>query len=185
MDEILNRYYNDNAKRLHQMVDGILSNFGGISGKDKDDFYSLANEVFVDVMKRYDRLNPFDSFLYSCLSNRIKSEMTKRNREKRRADLMTVSLDMPVAENEDATIGDFLASDFDIETEVFGEMKENFSDRMICYLERLSALQREVLARIVEGEAPDEIRQELQISKKQYADCYAAIHSYRNVVVLL
>ena len=52
--DILDTYYADNAKKLHKTVDRILCKFGGLSSKDTDDFYSLANEVFVDVMKRYD-----------------------------------------------------------------------------------------------------------------------------------
>ena len=52
--DILNTYYADNAKKLHKAVDRILYRFGGLSGKDTDDFYSLANEVFTDVIKRYD-----------------------------------------------------------------------------------------------------------------------------------
>ena len=51
---ILEDYYSDNARKLHKVVDKILVKFGGLSDKDMDDFYSLANEVFVDVMKRYD-----------------------------------------------------------------------------------------------------------------------------------
>ena len=66
---ILDMYYADNAKKLHKAVDKILFKFGGLSDKDKDDFYSLANEVFVDVMRRYDNAQSFDGFLYSCLSN--------------------------------------------------------------------------------------------------------------------
>lgn len=81
MNQILIAYYADNAKKLHKVVNKILLKFGGLSDKDLDDFYSLANEVFVDVMRRYDGLQPFDAFLYSCLSNKIKTEMTRRNRE--------------------------------------------------------------------------------------------------------
>ena len=50
-ESILEDYYSDNARKLHKVVDKILVKFGGLSDKDKDDFYSLANEVFVDVMK--------------------------------------------------------------------------------------------------------------------------------------
>lgn len=82
--DILNTYYADNAKKLHKTVDRILCKFGGLSDKDTDDFYSLANEVFADVMKRYDYKQSFDGFLYSCLSNKIMTEITKRNREKRK-----------------------------------------------------------------------------------------------------
>lgn len=35
---ILDAYYADDAKKLHKMVDGILRKFGGLSGKDTDDF---------------------------------------------------------------------------------------------------------------------------------------------------
>ena len=54
MDQVLNTYYANNAKKLHSTVDKILLKFGGLSNKDLDDFYSLANEVFVDVLRRYD-----------------------------------------------------------------------------------------------------------------------------------
>lgn len=78
---LLEEYYAQNAKKIRNMVDKILSGFGGVTQKDYDDFYSLANEVFVDVLRRYDRKQRFESFLYSCLSNRIKTEVTRRNRE--------------------------------------------------------------------------------------------------------
>ena len=90
---ILDTYYADNARKLHRTVDKILVKFGGLSGKDMDDFYSLANEVFADVLKRYDHVQSFDGFLYTCLSNKIMTEITRRNREKRKADRMCTSLD--------------------------------------------------------------------------------------------
>ncbi len=184
MEQILNAYYVDNAKKLHKIVDEILSKFGGLSGKDMDDFYSLANEVFVDVMKRYDPSQSFDNFLYSCLLNRIKTEITKRNCEKRRADRMSVSIDAPVGDEESLTLGDLIADNFAIEREVFGVREEEYSRRMLLYLGRLSELQKEVLTLHAAGYLPGEIREELHIGKKQYADCCAAIHSYRNVSVL-
>lgn len=63
--DILDAYYADDAKKLHRMVDKILCKFGGLSSKDTDDFYSLANEVFVNVLKRYDHGQSFDGiFLF-------------------------------------------------------------------------------------------------------------------------
>lgn len=184
MEEILNEYYENNARKLHQMVDKILGRFGGLSDKDRDDFYSLANEVFADVMKRYDYSQPFASFLYSCLLNRIKTEMTGRNREKRRADRICVSIDAPAGEEEDVTIGDLIVSSFSVEREVFEGREEGYSRRMTTYLGRLSNLQREVLMLHSDGYLPGEIRKILQITEKQYADCRSAIHSYRNTSIL-
>lgn len=184
MEQILNAYYVDNAKKLHKMVDKILLNFGGLSDKDMDDFYSLANEVFVDVIGRYDDSQSFDGFLYSCLFNRIKTEMTKRNRQKRKADRMSISIDTPIGDEEEYTIGDMIADDFSIEKELFEKNEGGYSKRMLEYLDRLSSLQKEILRLNAAGYFPNEIREELHISEKQYADCCAAIHSYRNVSVL-
>ena len=184
MEQILITYYENNAKKLHKIVDRILSKFGGLSDKDLDDFYSLANEVFVDVMRRYDASQSFDTFLYSCLLNKIKTEMTRRNREKRKADRMSISIDMPVGDDEDSTIGDMITDGFTIEKILFEDNEEGFSKRMLSYLSRLSNLQKEVLRLNIAGYLPGEIREELHINEKQYADCYAAIHSYRNISAL-
>lgn len=184
MEQILNVYYKNNARKLHETVDKILLKFGGLSEKDKDDFYSLANEVFADVIKKYDNLQSFEGFLYSCLFNRIKTEITKRNREKRKADMMCVSIDVPVGEDEDITLRDIIADSFDMEKELFEEKRE-YSKSMKKYLDRLSDIQKKVLNLTVAGYFPNEIRKKLSLTERQYADCYNAIHSYRNISVLL
>ncbi|WWR16852.1 hypothetical protein V1224_05310 [Lachnospiraceae bacterium JLR.KK008] len=184
MEQVLITYYANNARKLRGIVDKILVKFGGLSNKDLDDFYSLANEVFVDVMKRCDDSQSFDAFLYACLSNRIKTEMTSRNREKRKAERLSVSLEIPVGNDENSTIGDLLVDDFTIEKALFENREEGYSQRMLTYLGRLSDLQKEVLRLLTGGYFPDEIRRQLQITEKQYADCNAAIRSYRNVSAL-
>lgn len=184
MENILNEYYKNNARKLHETVDKILLKFGGLSEKDKDDFYSLANEVFVDVIKRYDRIQSFEGFLYSCLFNRIKTEITRRNREKRKADMMSVSIDSVIGDDEDTTLKDVIAGSFDIEKELFEE-KTEYSKSMRKYLDRLSDIQKKVLNLTVAGYFPNEIRKKLSLTDRQYADCYNAIHSYRNISVLL
>ena len=184
MEQILIVYYSNNAKKLHKIVDKILLKFGGLSDKDLDDFYSLANEVFVDVMRQYDGSGYFDGFLYSCLLNKIKTEITRRNREKRKADRMSISIDTPIGDDENSTIGDMIEDKFTIEKQLFEENEEGYSKRMLLYLDRLSNLQKQVLKLNTAGYLPNEIREELHISEKEYADCYAAIHSYRNVSVL-
>lgn len=184
MKQILDTYYANNAKKLHNVVDKILLKFGGISDKDMDDFYSLANEVFVDVLKRYDDSQPFDSFLYSCLANKIKTEITRRNRYKRKADRMCISIDTPIGDGENYKIADIIADQFDLEIEIFKEKEDSYSQKMLLYLSRLSAIQKEMLRLTSVGYLPSEIREELHMTEKQYCDNYDAIHSYRNVSVL-
>lgn len=184
MEQIINSYYTDNVKKLHGMVDRILLKFGGISNKDKDDFYSLANEVFVDVLKRYDGIKPFDGFLYVCLSNKIMSEITKKNRYKRKADRMAVSLDTPVSEDNDCTIGDMLADGFNMEEEVFGEISA-MTFRLERYLERLSQRQREVLELLSCCYEAMEIQKILHMTPKEYENALGNMRSYENIKLLL
>jgi DNA-directed RNA polymerase specialized sigma24 family protein len=185
METIVNSYYKNNAQKLRVMVDKILFKLK-FHDVDNEDFYSLANEIFVDVLKRYDSKQDFDGFLYSCLTNKFKTEMTRRNRQKRQADRMSLSWEEKVGNDEEnTTIGDFIADKNTIEKEFFEEREETFSNEMSKYLSRLSNLQKEVLRLISIGFMPSEILKELHINQKIYEDCYNAIHSYRNIEILL
>ena len=182
MEAIINAYYTKDAKKLHKMVDKILIKLK--FNVDNEDFYSLANEIFVDVIKRYDNSKSFDGFLYSCLTNKFKTEMTRRNRSKRQADKNAISIDTPIGDDENCTLNDIIADKKTIESDFFGENKDGYSYQMKKYLSRLSPLQQEVLRLISIGFMPSEILEELHINQKMYEDCYQAIHSYRNISVL-
>lgn len=185
MEQILNTYYADNAKKLHRVVDKILLKFGGLSDKDLDDFYSLANEVFVDVIKRYDGEQSFDGFLYSCLSNKIMSEMTKRNREKRKADRLSISVNVINDKGEDYSLLDCIASDFDTFEEASRHQENGkYQDKVQCYISKLSNQQVNILNLLIDGYKPFEIRRILELSKKEYADNMQIMRSYENVKVL-
>ena len=169
MEQILITYYANNAKKLHSVVDRILLKFRGLQNKDLDDFYSLANEVFVDVMRRYDNSQSFDGFLYSCLLNKIKTEMTRRNREKRKADRMSISIDAPIGDDENSTIGDMIASDFCIEKELFEkDNREEWSKEVKVYLDSLSPLQRKIAFLLSDNNTPNEICEELHITLRHF-----------------
>lgn len=183
--DILDTYYADNARKLHKVVDRILCKFGGLSSKDTDDFYSLANEVFVDVMKRYDYEQSFDGFLYSCLSNKIMSEITRRNREKRKADRTAVSLDAVNGNEEECSLLDFIASDFDTFEEVVrNQDKEQYQDKVQMYISKLSNQQVNILNLLIDGFKSNEIQRILEISSKEYADNMQAMRSYENIKIL-
>lgn len=182
--QILDMYYTNNAKKLHKMVDRILSKFGGLNYKDMDDFYSVANEVFADVIRKYDDSQSFDGFLYSCLSNKIMSEITRRNREKRKVDRMCISLDAPMGDQEGLTIGDILADDFDMEKEIFGEISA-VTFKLEKYLAMLSRKQRALLELLSYCYKAAEIQSMLHMTQKEYADTLEGIHSYEKIRILL
>ena len=182
--DLVDLYFKNDGKVLYGLIDKVL--FKLKFDVEKSDFYSLGSEIFLDALCRYDETQDFNGFLYSCLINKFKTEMTRRNRQKRQCDNNSISIDTPIG-NEDGnfTIGDTIASKSTIEKEFFEEREDGYSREMCMYLGRLSDLQKEVLRLISIGFMPNEILEELHINKKMYEDCYNAIHAYRNTSILM
>lgn len=196
MGKYVEYYCNNDCRELKKIVDPILHNkFGWLAQKDYDDFYSIASQVVWDCEKRFDaekvQTKKFKSFLKSCIYNKIKSQLTYMHRDKRVLKdsddnpIYDTSLNISIGEDENMTIGDTIQSDFDIDKEVFGSDNNQYSEKMIKYLSKLSTLQREVLNCIVSGYSGSEIIEKLNITDKQYSDSLLAIRSYRNTSVLL
>lgn len=182
---ILDTYYADNARKLHRTVNKILFKFRGLSNKDLDDFYSLANEVFTDVLKRYDGVQSFDGFLYTCLSNKIMTEITRRNREKRKADRMSVSLDAVNDGEEECSLLEIIPADFDTFEEVVKRNEDqHYQDKVQMYISRLSNRQVNILNLLIDGYKPGEIQVILGISSKEYSENLQVMRSYENVKIL-
>lgn len=199
--KVTEQYYANNAEKLHKVVDGILKGFGGLSQKDKDDFYSLANEVFWIAVNDFNGKGDFNGFLHSRLALKVRSMITERNRQKR-ADIeivknkdgsikriyhQTLSLDAPITtsiEGEVFNLSELVASDFDLEHEVMSLGNIHECGQANVYLDRLSIIQRNIVLCLVDGYKPGEIRECLSISEREYADCMMGIRSYENISVL-
>lgn len=195
---IINKYYENNAKKLHTMVDRVL--FKLKFDFDKEDVYSLATEIFVNTLQDYDFKQSFDNFFYSCLDKKLKSEMTRRNRKKRRNVVeiedetedgskivkKVVVSDVSIFEHTSSdctqTWNDVISNKSNVEDNILP--MENLSYKMQMYIKRLSLLQREVLVYLATGYEPNEIKKLLFLTDKQYNDCYSAIKAYRNIKVL-
>ena len=180
--DLVDLYFKNDGKVLYDLIDKVL--FKLKFDVEKSDFYSLGSEIFLDALCRYDGRQSFNKFLYFQLYNKFKTEMTRRNRKKRQCDNNSISIDTPIGD-ENFTIGDTISSKSTIEKEFFEEREESYSKEMCRYLGRLSDLQKEVLRLISIGFMPSEILEELHINQKMYEDCYQAIHSYRNISVLI
>ena len=187
--QILEDYCKQDGRRLRGEVDAILSRFGGIVQADRDDFYSLANETLARAWQGYDGRKDFHGFFHTCLENRIKSEITRRNRQKRRADREALSIDAPAGED-GSCLKDMLPSDFDIEKETGlfegGGCSTDFSGtRASRFLDQLSAFQRRIVKMRLKGMSKKEIVRALGIRERAYEEQLSAIRSYDNVSILL
>lgn len=167
MREYVNKYYENNAKKLRDMVDRVLRSLHFVD-VDKDDFYSLANEVFVQVLMSFDESQDFDGFLYSCLVKKFKTEMTRRCRYKRQADKNSISIDTPIGDEESGcTLKDVIAADGTVESEIFkedGEWRKEVKE----YLDSLSPLQRKIAFLLSDEATPDDICRKLHITMKHF-----------------
>ena len=128
-------------------------------------------------------------FSHTCLENRIKSEITRRNRQKRRADREALSIDAPAGED-GSCLKDMLPSDFDIEKETGlfegGGCSTDFSGtRASRFLDQLSAFQRRIVKMRLKGMSKKEIVRALGIRERAYEEQLSAIRSYDNVSILL
>lgn len=205
IEETIYWLFKDNAREMKKICNKYMKRFGGISAMDYDDFYSQVGWDVSVAIKNY-RSNSgktFKEFIYGVIKLSVCKQMTHRNRGKRRMVkttevigedgevktikeyLPTVSLDAPIGEDGGITLGEFLANKKATEKDFFEEREDTYSEKMDKYLSRLSSLQREVLRLISIGFTPNEILEELHINKKMYEDCCTAIHSYRNISILL
>ena len=128
-----------------------------------------------------------DNFLRAKRNNLELDENRKIKRDEKENPIIihNVSFDVPINDEEEITLQDVIKGKNTVESEIFGEKEIGYSKKMERYLSRLSNPQKEVLRLISIGFTVNEILNELNITKKQYDDCYNAIHSYRNMQILL
>lgn len=203
--ELIQEYYDDDAKKLHMIVDKILRKYGGIYDKDRDDFYSLANEVFAVSLRDFDKSKcNFDGFLYSNLVKKIITEIRDRNRGKRsntkpkrddNGNVVTdddgkiiyefvpdVSLDTPTGEEDNCTLGDLIEDVNTIESKLF---PCNIGDKAEKYLLELPRLAREIILLKINGNDKDYIVNSLHITNKQYSDAMVTMKSSQYISILV
>lgn len=209
MEWIVDEYYKDNAKKLRTMVDKILFKLK-FHDVDNEDFYSLANEIFVKALNTYDSSQDFDGFIYSCLVNKFKTEMTRRTRDKRCVKVIVEeenndgaviytekvikddSLDREISSSkhkkdisENYTLGDLVADKKTVEGEVFEEEnKEEWRREVKEYLKKLSPLQRKIAFLMSDNNTPDEICEELHITMKHFENSLKRILADERIKIL-
>ena len=120
LEHIIATYYANDAKKLQQMSDKVLTRLKFFD-VDKDEFYSLADEIFFNAIRSYDGKSDFNGFIYSCLLNKFKTYMPRSNRVKLISDNLALSLETPIVQVGYSTIGDTLLHQRTVEREFFFE----------------------------------------------------------------
>ena len=159
-------YYANNAAKVRKMVDDIIKRYR-FNITDKDDFYSIANEVFVKILDTYDGKRDFKGYLYSCLENRIKQEQTRRTALKNGGDKLISSLD-DTESNEDINPYEVIEGAISAEDEFMENCGEWSSPVIAEYFSKLSPMQMEIAKLKSEGYSFEEIAKKLGITLNRY-----------------
>lgn len=198
---IMNNYYENEARKLHNLVKQILNRkFGGIADKDMNEFYSVANDVFSDIVlkDRYDfSKGNFEGFLYGALELAIIDEFKRQNRDKRttkvvievkndkgeierkKVSIPDVYMDAPIGDEDNSTLADYLYSDCNVEKEI---VKEEYDERVERCLNGLPKVERQIIEMKMENISVETIKQKLSLSDSQYNNHIKAINENRGII---
>lgn len=203
IESAIEELYANNQYKLKQICNKEMMRFGGLSPKDYDGFYSRAG-LEISIAKKH---NTYDSskgktpldFFIGVIKWSIWKEMTDRNRGKRqnfveteevdkngnvikkKKFIPTVSIDMPICEENGMTIKDTLQSDFYIDEEIQNKFKD---EKIENFLNNLSKIQRQIAEMIMEDVSVSDIKRKLKLSDKEYSDNLNAMRSFKNISIL-
>lgn len=177
INDVCNLYCGNEMRKLVQMCYPIMIKIGGISECDYDDFYSIANAVVWTAAKSFDeeQNDNFDAFLRNCIERKFRTEMTRRNRDRRVPTSMTDRLDKPMSNDSTVTFGETLKSNFNLDEEIDCLMEE---DSVLNYFKRLSPKQKEIATLAMDGYELHEIKEILGIPDKRFAYLLADMRTF-------
>lgn len=201
MGKYLDYYCGDENKILKWIVDSNLQKFGGINLCDHDDFYSLAAEVCWKCEEEYDpdKGVPFEPFFRGRLSNKIKTMITARNRDKRtmkievidedtgkirKIPIPDVRIDAPIGEDDGVTIADTIPSKFDTNNYMEENCFDERNEKVEKYLSSLPELPKKIATLIMAGYNKDDIKSKLRLSDKQFQNSWEILNSYERKRIL-
>jgi len=193
--KILHEYCDNEMAEIKKMCNLIIMNAGGISGKEYDDIYSLAQFLLFKCVKKYDANNKkgasFKTFYRGILNRRLYATYLRdKNRQCRsntridkdgnRVFLPDVSLDAPTKDCVDTleriSIPPTLEDDF---------FKPDLKEIIKEYLNNLSDEQLEVANLFMEGYHANDIKDILHITQTEFNNRMNGMKSYRNISILL
>lgn len=183
--KLLTPYYENEARKLHRVIDRIFNQYyGGINGRDMDEYYGIGTDVLTGIWKKdiYDfSRGDFDGYVYQSLRIAFIDEFKRQNRDKRTAKVFSfdentgkavkisvpdIRLDAPLKDGELTTQGDLLRSDFNLEEMLL--QKEDQEERIEHYLHSLPKTARRIIEMRMKDLAVCEIKRKLGLTEREY-----------------
>lgn len=186
--QIVDEFCANEMRKLKKICNPKIRSVFGDANMDDDDIYSIAMDVLVDSAKRYDdSQGKFETFLSSNIQNKINTYIRDTKYRAKRSNVQkdengkdiyvpNIPIDAPTDDGID--IVERIDSGFQIEDELPEEIGFSFGENVKEYLNSISEVQRKIAKYIMDGYKPSEIRMQLGLSEKQYAEHLAEMRSY-------
>lgn len=203
-NKILEDYIGNDMKKIRKICKKIISKTN-VPDVYLEEYYDKAVDVLMESMNTYDesRNCKFSTYFYGNLVRRTGTWIRDRMRFKR-CNLETdskgkikrdedgnpivipdMSINMQIDLDEDYTLENSIASDFNLEGEIINRLHPT-TDKIEMYKSNLSYKQQKVVDLICDGYTQDEIIEELNITEREYKDnILGTMRLYENVKVLL
>ena len=203
-NKILEDYIGNDMKKIRKICKKIISKTNVPDGY-LEEYYDKAVDVLMESMNTYDesRNCKFSTYFYGNLVRRTGTWIRDRMRFKR-CNLETdskgkikrdedgnpivipdMSINMQIDLDEDYTLENSIASDFNLEGEIINNICPT-TDKIEMYKSNLSYKQQKAVDLICDGYTQDEIIEELNITEREYKDnILGTMRLYENVKVLL
>lgn len=183
-ENIINRYFEYNTQgrpaRLEGMCNKVIKKLGYNNPSEMEEFYSIASEVILDLVQKYDSSKcKFETLFYNALMNRFKNFIRERNALKRQCEYQALSLDYKT--DDEGSIGDTLSSGYSLENDV---LELDKSDKLDRYFDTLSRKQRKVAQGLMEGNTPQDIMSDMNITQPEYNDLLAGLKQFDKISIL-
>lgn len=193
--KILHEYCDNEMTKIKKLCNSIVMNAGGISEKEYDDIYSLAQFLLFKCVKKYDASNKkgasFKTFYRGILNRRLYATYlrdknrqcrsnTKTDKDGNKIFIPDVSLDAPTKDCVD--ILERISISSTLEDEFF---KPDLKEKTKEYLNNLSDEQLEVANLFMEGYHANDIKDILHITQTEFNNRMNGMKSYRNISILL
>lgn len=198
VEETIEWLFANEAKEMRKICNKEMAKFGGIYEMDYHDFYSQVGWDISKAKKRYNssKGKSFKDYIYGVIKLSVCKEMSRRNRGKRQITIEkevvdengnittekeyipNVSLDAPISEEDNSTIGDYLSAKCNIEDDIIGDSNDIVENCLNC----LPITQRKIIELKMEGIPVEEIKEKLNLSNSEYENHMKAIMENKAII---
>lgn len=187
--QIIDKFCANEMQGLKRICYPKIRRVCGDANMDDDDIYSIAMDVLIDSVRRYDiSQGKFETFLSSNIQNKINTYIRDTKYRSKRSNVQkdengrniyvpNIPIDAPTDEGLD--IVERIDSGFQIEDELPEEIGFSSDDKVEKFMQSLSNLQRDILKMKMYEIPVHEIKKTLDISNSEYNDAMESIKANR------